>query len=166
MKIITSKPIIFSGNPINNFSNLDGKSSSSDIMDFQKYAVSKGADLSYISATTKKLVSGNAVIDGIWGKKTADAYAKYGADWEKSKNITPGFRFDLQPKPSSQPTATNTTNQENGKGESSTSDSKNTNTNTTGSKQTPNYLTWALYGLGLIAIGVIAYKIVKSNKEE
>ena len=62
------------------------KKNTTDVKAFQIYALSKGADLSFISKTTGKLVTGNASADGIWGAKTQSAYDKFGAEWEATKN--------------------------------------------------------------------------------
>lgn len=77
MKIVTSYPVkIVSGKvrKLDYMSSIDGKNSN-QVMAFQKYANSKGANLT---------------VDGKWtrkdGKKsnTQIAYDKYGAEWEKS----------------------------------------------------------------------------------
>jgi hypothetical protein len=87
MRVITKKPILVQGDY--DYSNLDGKSSSSDVLSFQTFANTKGANL---------------VLDGKWGPKTKAAYNSFGATWEASKSsttapatTTPGFRFDLFP---------------------------------------------------------------------
>ena len=66
------------------YSNIDAKNKE-EVKAFQRYAVSRGVNLDYISKSTKKLVTGENAIDGVYGGKTQNAYKTYGADWEKTR---------------------------------------------------------------------------------
>ena len=66
------------------YSNIDAKNKE-EVKAFQRYAVSRGVNLDYISNSTKKLVTGESAIDGVYGGKTQNAYKTYGADWEKTR---------------------------------------------------------------------------------
>ena len=66
------------------YSNIDAKNKE-EVKAFQRYAVSRGVNLDYISKSTKKLVTWENAIDGVYGGKTQNAYKTYGADWEKTR---------------------------------------------------------------------------------
>ncbi len=83
MRIITANPILTKSNE--DFYSLDATSPKSEIKAFQRYAVSRGANLDYVSKRTGLLVTGEKAIDGVFGKKTREAYALYGKDWEATK---------------------------------------------------------------------------------
>ena len=90
MKVLTTHPIIVDRkriSPKDYYLNLDANNKE-EVKAFQRYAVSKGANLDYISKSTGKLVSGENAIDGIYGGKTKTAYTTYGAEWEKTKTAT------------------------------------------------------------------------------
>ena len=84
MIVKTKNPIRIISNTKDNYSNIDAKNKE-EVKDFQRYAVSRGANLDYISKSTKKLVTGENAIDGEYGGKTTEAYKTYGADWEKTR---------------------------------------------------------------------------------
>jgi|688.fasta_scaffold18419_15 hypothetical protein len=87
MIVKTTYPIIVNRkrvSPKDYYLNIDAKNLE-EVKAFQRYAVSRGVNLDYISKSTKKLVSGENAIDGIYGGKTKNAYATYGADWEKTR---------------------------------------------------------------------------------
>ena len=84
MIVKTKNPIRIISNTKDNYSNIDAKNKE-DVKDCQRYAVSRGAKLDYISKSTKKLVTGENAIDGEYGGKTKEAYKTYGADWEKTR---------------------------------------------------------------------------------
>jgi hypothetical protein len=71
-----------------NYSYIDQKNSV-DVKAFQNYALTKGADISYLTYTGKRL-TGSAAANGVWHSGTQRAYAKYGAEWEALKNPPQG----------------------------------------------------------------------------
>ena len=79
MRVITDYPVVYSNACGCGYSSLDGKSSSSEIRDFQSWANSKG----YKDAENKALV-----VDGIWGKRTDFVFKKYGSQWESEKKAS------------------------------------------------------------------------------
>jgi len=83
MIVKTKNPIRIITNSKDYYSNIDAKNKE-EVKAFQRYAVSRGVNLDYISKSTKKLVSGENAIDGEYGEKTLNAYKTYGADWEKT----------------------------------------------------------------------------------
>jgi hypothetical protein len=90
MKVLTAYPIVINKkriSPADYYLNLDAKNKE-EVKAFQRYAVSRGYNLDYISKSTGKLVSGEKAIDGIYGGKTSRAYDKIGADWEKTRTST------------------------------------------------------------------------------
>jgi hypothetical protein len=153
MNIITSNPII-----TDTYSNLDGKSPASEIIAFQRFALSKGADLSYVNKKTGKLVSGYGAIDGIWGQKTADAYAKYGADWEASKNPSSTSGNSSPSVGASTTTNTTTTTDTTSQGGSETDKSG------TAPKKGLSTMAWVGIGAGVLALGIVIYALTKSKK--
>ena len=142
MIVITRKPILSES-----FSNLNGDSPKTDILAFQNWAVSKGY-LPKEKANSK------------WNIDTDKAYDTYGNSYESSKSVG-GFRFDLQPNIKSVIAPEDKYKQQ--------LESNPTLREITAtairpdSDKKPNYVMWALYGLGLVAIGFIAYKIVKNK---
>jgi hypothetical protein len=156
MNIITSNPII-----TDTYSNLDGKSPTSEIIAFQRFALSKGADLSYVNKKTGKLVSGYGAIDGMWGQKTADAYAKFGADWEASKN--PSTTSGSSSPSIGASTKTNTTNTTTGT-DTTYQEGSETNKSSTAPKKGLSTMAWVGIGAGVLALGIVIYALTKSKK--
>lgn len=76
-----NKPIVID---VKAYSNIDGNNAD-EVKDFQRYAISKGVNLDYISKSTGLLVSGENSIDGIYAAVTKAAYKIHGADWEKTR---------------------------------------------------------------------------------
>jgi hypothetical protein len=153
MNIITSNPII-----TDTYSNLDGKSPASEIIAFQRFALSKGADLTYVNKKTGKLVSGYGAIDGVWGQKTADAYAKFGADWEASKNPS---STSVNSSPSvGASTTTNTTTAT----DTTSQGGSETDKSGTAPKKGLSTMAWVGIGAGVLALGIVIYALTKSKK--
>lgn len=75
MKVITKNPILV--NPETNYSSLDGSSSKDEIKAFQKWVWYVKGDK---SLKTSKAPDG---VDGIFGKKTSSALAKYAVEYAK-----------------------------------------------------------------------------------
>jgi len=84
MQIITNYPIY--SNACGMCSGIDGSSSPDEIKDFQRFAMSKGEDLSWFNHKLNRQVQGD---DGVWGSRTQLAWDKWGKEWEKSKGIKP-----------------------------------------------------------------------------
>ena len=164
MKIITSKPIIVNGKSANNewYSSALG-TDPKEIMAFQAFAKSKGADLGKSGANKDG-------VDGIVGSKTKSAYAKYGAEWEASKTSNPAVGAS-----STVPTSTGGSTSSNPAVGASSTAPTSTGGSTTdtasgkdGSTPKKGLSTMAWIGIGagsLLLIGVI-YFIAKPSKDK
>lgn len=142
MKVLTNRPIIE-----DTFSNLNGDSNKEDILAFQNWAVSKG----YIPVSKA---------NSKWNVDTDKAYDTYSKQYESQKSVG-GFRFDLQPNIESLKVKDKYEEQL----KSGTTLSEIKATAERPKEKKPNYLTWVLYGLGLVALGYVTYKIVKSKNK-
>ena len=144
MRVITKNPVF-----TEDFSNLNGDSPKDQILAFQNWAVSKG----YIP---------NDKANSKWNVDTDKAYDTYGTQYESQKSVG-GFRFDLQPNIAS--LKPKDKYEEQLKSGATLPELKATAIRPVSEGKKPNYLIWALYGLGLIALGYGAYKIVKSKNK-
>lgn len=105
MKIMTKSPIIVDGM---RYSSLDGSSSKDEIKAFQNWVYYVKKDP---SIATRKQRDG---VDGIFGKRTAAAWTKYGDEYTKlveaamPKPITPASTEQPAPTPTPEPTTTTT----------------------------------------------------------
>jgi hypothetical protein len=82
MIVKTKNPIRIITNSKDNYSNIDAKNKD-EVKAFQRYAVSKGANLDFTNSDGK-VFTGEDAIDGDFRFKTKNAYKTYGADWEKT----------------------------------------------------------------------------------
>jgi hypothetical protein len=83
MIVKTKNPIRIISNSKDNYSNIDAKNKD-EVKDFQRYAVSRGANLDFTNKDGK-VFTGEDAIDGDFQSKTKAAYKTYGADWEKTR---------------------------------------------------------------------------------
>ena len=83
MIVKTKNPIRIITNSKDNYSNIDAKNKD-EVKAFQRYAVSRGANLDFTNSDGKEF-TGEDAIDGDYKKKTKAAYKIYGDDWEKTR---------------------------------------------------------------------------------
>jgi hypothetical protein len=83
MIVKTKNPIRIITNSKDNYSNIDAKNKD-EVKAFQRYAVSRGANLDFTNSDGK-VFTGEDAIDGDYKSKTKAAYKTYGADWEKTR---------------------------------------------------------------------------------
>jgi hypothetical protein len=146
MNIITKNPVVVAGSQNDDYSNLNGVSSKSDIVAFQNWAVSKG----YIP---------NEKANGNWNVDTDKAYDNYGKVYESEKGG--GFRFDLLPSIKS---LTQTKTDYPSAGDGKTLPTLDKNAIRPNPPATSNRKNWLWVGISVLLAGVIVYSIKKSKK--